>query len=265
MTLGKRIKTARQEAGLSQTALCGDKITRNMLSLIENDAAVPSVDTLQYLAQQLGKTAGYLLDGQSVSPNAALLDRARNADPETALVLLKEYVGPDSVHDAEYNLLLLLTSLSQAEKALAAGKTGYCRELLMQAETAAKQTPYDTRELKRRRILLRFSLDENKASELERQLPPDDGTHILHATAALQRGEYSLCRAYLASDNSEKAVFLLAESYFMEKDYVSAVKEYEKLTGNLHIYRRLEQCFRALNNYEQAYFYACKQRDQESL
>ena len=40
MTIGQRLKQARLEAGLSQRQLCGDTITRNMLSLIENGAQV---------------------------------------------------------------------------------------------------------------------------------------------------------------------------------------------------------------------------------
>lgn len=263
MTLGKRIKQARLAAGLSQSALCGDKITRNMLSLIENDAAIPSVDTLRYLAARLGKPMGFLLDGEAASPNGRLLAQARNAPPEEALVLLKEYEAPDSVHDSEYNLLLLLSCLACAEKALSAKKTGYCRELLAQAEQAAKHTPYDTADLKRRRLLLTFFLDQSKAQDLEAQLPPEEETYLLHAAAALQRKDFSRCRAYLAAYESEKAVFLRAESYFMEKDYVSAAREYEKLPGNSDIYRRLEQCYQGLDDYKQAYFYACKQRDQE--
>ena len=43
MTLGEKIKQARQEAGLSQRQLCGDAITRNMLSQIENGSARPSM------------------------------------------------------------------------------------------------------------------------------------------------------------------------------------------------------------------------------
>ncbi len=32
MELGKKLRQARQEAGLTQTQLCGTEITRNMLS-----------------------------------------------------------------------------------------------------------------------------------------------------------------------------------------------------------------------------------------
>lgn len=62
MTLGAKIRNLRKERSLTQTALCGDYITRNMLSQIENDLAVPSVSTLTYLARQLNVPVGYLLD-----------------------------------------------------------------------------------------------------------------------------------------------------------------------------------------------------------
>ena len=55
MGLGEKLRLARQEAGLSQRALCGGEITRNMLSQIEHGTARPSMKTLQYLATRLGK------------------------------------------------------------------------------------------------------------------------------------------------------------------------------------------------------------------
>ena len=61
MELGQRIRAARLEAGLSQRQLCGEVITRNMLSQIENGSARPSMDTLQYLAAQLGKPVSFFL------------------------------------------------------------------------------------------------------------------------------------------------------------------------------------------------------------
>ena len=45
MELGEKLRLTRLEAGLSQRALCGDEITRNMLSRIENGAARPSMKT----------------------------------------------------------------------------------------------------------------------------------------------------------------------------------------------------------------------------
>ena len=80
MELGQRIKAARLEAGLSQRQLCGDTITRNMLSLIESGRARPSMDTLCYFATKLQKPVGYFLEEQAVlSPNQQAMASARNA------------------------------------------------------------------------------------------------------------------------------------------------------------------------------------------
>lgn len=261
MALGARIKAARLELGLTQKQLCGEKITRNMLSLLENESASPSVETLMYLAQRLGKPVGYFLEEDAVtSPNQAVMAQARQASPREALEILKAYRTPDSIFDSEYYLLLTLHSMTLARQALEEGKTGYCRELLAQAENAAKNTPYDTAELQKSRLLLAWRLEPQRASELAQQLH-DEETLCLQAQAALQNGEASQCLAWLRTAKSETAVFLRAEAFFSEKDYVSARKEYEKLPGNDRVYARLEQCCRELEDYKQAYHYACLQRN----
>ena len=61
MTIGEKIKKLRCDLGMTQSKLCGDFITRNMLSQIENDVAKPSIDTITYIAGKLGVPAGFLL------------------------------------------------------------------------------------------------------------------------------------------------------------------------------------------------------------
>ena len=73
MDLGEKLKKVRLDAGLSQRQVCGERITRNMLSQIENGSARPSMDTLRYLADRLGKPLGYFLDTDSDSLHAARL------------------------------------------------------------------------------------------------------------------------------------------------------------------------------------------------
>ena len=80
MELGQRIKAARLEAGLSQRQLCGEYMTRNMLSLIENGAARPSMETLVFLAKALGKPVSFFLEEQMPEdPNWAPMAQARQA------------------------------------------------------------------------------------------------------------------------------------------------------------------------------------------
>ena len=69
MTLGEKIKQARLEAGLSQRQLCGEEVTRNMLSQIENGAARPSMATLSYFAARLGKNISWSILAYAVQPD----------------------------------------------------------------------------------------------------------------------------------------------------------------------------------------------------
>ena len=82
MELAQKLKQARLDAGLSQKALCGDRITRNMLSLIESGKARPSMDTLAFFAKTLGKPMGYFLEEQAVEQlkdNAQVISRFAQA------------------------------------------------------------------------------------------------------------------------------------------------------------------------------------------
>lgn len=51
--IGSIIKEARLSKKMTQNEVVGDFITRNMLSLIENGTATPSIRTLEYLATKL--------------------------------------------------------------------------------------------------------------------------------------------------------------------------------------------------------------------
>lgn len=61
MDIGKKVKKARISKAMTQSELAGDKITRNMLSQIENGSAMPSVATITYIAEKLGIPTGYFL------------------------------------------------------------------------------------------------------------------------------------------------------------------------------------------------------------
>ncbi len=52
-SIGETIKALRKQRKLTQSDLAGDRLTKGMLSLIENDKAKPSIDSLQYIAKRL--------------------------------------------------------------------------------------------------------------------------------------------------------------------------------------------------------------------
>ncbi|MBE6542707.1 MAG: helix-turn-helix transcriptional regulator [Ruminococcaceae bacterium] len=57
--IGEKIRELRLQRGITQKDLAGDKITRNMLSLIESGNASPSVSTLLYISKRLDTPVGY--------------------------------------------------------------------------------------------------------------------------------------------------------------------------------------------------------------
>ena len=253
MDIGNKLRQARLDAGLSQRQLCGDVITRNMLSLIENGSARPSMDTLAYLAEQLGKPMSFFLGEKSA--NAACMEKARLAYEQGRYAegeaILGEY-KPDGVQDEEFGLLKLLILLKMAEEVL--DRPAYARELLERA--ASVQTCYLTPELEQRRLLLLAEI-----SPVE--LPADDRPLLCRVKAALAAGDAKRCLALLEACEdrmNDRWRYLRAETAFALEDYTAAAEHYPE-----DCYARLEECYRNLGDYKKAYEYACKQRETTSI
>lgn len=258
MDIGAKLKAARLAAGMSQRQLCGEKITRNMLSLIENGSANPSMDTLRYLAHRLGQPVSKFL-GEESTGNRTLLDTARDQSPVLALETLKGYDLSDNALDAEYFYLKALCSLRLARQVLSEGKKGYAKELLSAAQDAGAKTPYYTRELDRERICIAFLLDPDAATTLELQLLRDE-TAAIYGKAALSRGDPDTCLRLLTTQVGETADFFRAEAFFVKKDYENALKYYKRLPEEKQPFAKMEICCRETQDFKQAYHYACLQR-----
>ena len=265
MELGQRLKAARLEMGLSQRQLCGDVITRNMLSQIENGSARPSMETLRYLSSILGKPMGYFLEEEAVtSPNRDVMDRARRAfeqgDEPGALDVLEDYKGPDPVFDREKHLLAALAQICLAEKAIKEEKKTYAETLLLRAGQEGGETPYYTKELERRRLCLLFAARPDKGRELGALLPADPERTLLMAAAAPDRAGM-----ILDSDPQDdpRWYFMRAEAWYAEGNYAKAIGCYEKAPQTVKTLEKLESCCKELEDYKTAYYYACKLREQK--
>ena len=85
--VGERIRALRQSRGMTQSELVGDDVTRNMLSRIENGAALPSLPTLVAIASRLDVPVGALLgdfdsysEQKTKSEIAALISEGKYAE-----------------------------------------------------------------------------------------------------------------------------------------------------------------------------------------
>lgn len=270
MTLGEKIKQARLEAGLSQRQLCGGEVTRNMLSQIENGVAKPSMTTLSYFAARLGKPVSWFLEEEAVcSPNQDLMRRARAAvlagNGQEAAEILADYRKPDPTFDGEAELLSRLAALQQAEDALKKGQSAYAAQLL--EEMDALQSGYCAVELERQRLLLLAKARPQLRREICGRLPSIDGELLLRARVALDGGEFDRCAGLLDAAQDKEAAewnFLRGEWYLAKSRYDAAAKCYHKaeVTFPEKCAPRLERCYRELGDFRQAYYYACKQREQ---
>ena len=259
MELGQRIKAARLEAGLSQRQLCGEVITRNMLSQIENGSARPSMDTLQYLAAQLGKPVSFFLEEDAVtSPNQTLMEQARRAyaaaDPSGVLAALEAYRQPDDTFDAEMGLLKDAARLALAEQALAEGKLPYARHLLQQSPDGL----YGSLLAQGHQLLL-------AQAQPDAAVPDVDAVLLLKARRALSGEDYDRAAAYLDAADRQTGPqwqLLRGQCCFALGQYRQAA---EHLTRAEEAYpgeviAKLEQCYSKLEDYKMAYLYACKGR-----
>lgn len=266
MELGERLRQARLQAGLSQRQVCGDEITRNMLSQIENGVCNPSMSTLCFLARQLGLPVSYFLEEErAVSANSGCMEAAWTAfeagNASEALQLLKQYREPDVLFDREYHILKALILLHLAEASAESGRQVYARQLLSQVQELESSLPW-LPEVGRRRLLLQSRLGEPVPREKLQSL---DDELLLRASAALDTGSPVRAAAFLDAcevQETEQWLLLRAKVYLAQSEYAAGAKllqELEKTDPETAI-PLLEQCFSALGDYRLAYHYACRQR-----
>lgn len=263
MELGEKLRQARLDAGLSQRQLCEGIVTRNMLSLIENGAAKPSMETLRQFAVRLEKSVSFFLEDGVVSPNQTVMDAARRlydaGEYDAMLSVLEEYRAPDPVFDREKGLLDALALLELAEQAIREGRLPYARELLgrMEGETA-----YCREALRRRRLLLLGRIPGEKVAG---RLPSLDGELLLRAGEAFGSGDTERAGHLLeAAENHSGADWnLLRGRVYLEG------KQFQEAAACLSLAEEaypkeaiplLEICWRELGDFRKAYEYACKRR-----
>jgi len=265
MELGEKLRLARQEAGLSQRQLCGDTITRNMLSQIEHGAARPSMDTLRILAHRLGKPVSWFLEEDVVvSPNQERMARAREAhrlgEIAAARQQLAAFQQPDETLEWEWRYLSGITALHAAQEAAADGKPLLARQLL---EDAARFSAAFAG-MERQRLLCLGLIPGTDTAAIVQQLPSLDEELMLRAEAALTKAEPERAAALLLSVENRESFrwnLLQGKTLLQKKQYVQAA---ECLQRAENVYPEtlslLEECYRELGDFRRAYQYACKQR-----
>ena len=277
MTLGEKLKKARLERGLTQNQVCGDRITRNMLSQLENDLASPSVRTLEYLADALDVSVGWLLEQD---PILEKLEQARKlyrsgAYKECFLLL----GGADHIGD-EGVLLFARSALQVCEAALADGRLREAEQAAAAAAECCAGSLYlgSAELLQAHRVLLRCMMERGEtAEELLRAVRCDSAATSQRERCILLGARYDLLQndpdAALRQLQtvSEPGPELIGEwlilrgmAYLQKGSLPEAEDELHRAEAaprlsrlqRRELYRLLEQCSKEREDYRQAYFYA---------
>lgn len=270
MTMGQRIHQARTEAGLSQRQLAGEEMTRNMLSALEHDGANPSLATLRYLSDQLGKPISFFLGEDTPQiPEYPLVQQARRAydagNFRECLEALEEIQSVGDVLSREVSLLTVRALLGLAQQVMEEERLPYARTLLSRAEAAMENCPYaDDSTVRRLRTLQAMCPEqESQLAGLVRKIPSDDAVLLLRARAALTENRFTDAQRYLDAvekRNTPDWNYQMGEVLFRQKRYQDATAYYHKAEEALpeECRQRLEICYRELEDYKMAYYYAKK-------
>jgi len=148
MNIGKKIKNLRTEKLMTQSELAGSEITRNMLSRIENGAALPSLGTVFYLAKRLGVPAGYLLsegDEEFIYNKTSVMKNIRRAYTDKNFELCRDMcLSSFEDFDDELELILTDSCLGVAEEYMLSGQLHRACAFLDEAITHSQKTMFDT-------------------------------------------------------------------------------------------------------------------------
>ena len=164
--IGRRIREARISAGLTQEELAGGEITRNMLSRIENGAALPSLPTLCALADRLGIPAGAFLGDLAEYNSYKLANELRGLlDKKKYARLIDRFSTSGQQLTDEISRILHEAYVLYALEKYFEGKLNEARKLLDKAEQYSTGDGLDPACASGKAVLLRILIDKAVRSE----------------------------------------------------------------------------------------------------
>ncbi len=144
-TLGEKLRSARIGLGMTQKELAGESVTRTLLSQIENGKALPSVQTVCYLAARLGIPVGYFL---SEGEEAERYLRFGHAEKANETYLAGDYTAaireakllPEG--DQDRTRLLCASFYRLGWEKLTLGSLKSAKGFFLQCQQAAAKSPF---------------------------------------------------------------------------------------------------------------------------
>ena len=270
MLLGEKIKLARQAKKITQSELADDTVTRNMVSRIETGTANPSLDTIKHLAQRLSVPVSYLLSEdddllfyEKKEKMAAIYTAYKTKDYSYCIEKIDSLSGLDN----ELAFILANSLLERGKLNLARGSLQSAMKDFRRTEEIIGLTVLDT-------LHISTVLKMYKSIASNIQAPLLEFNDAEYASGLHNSFDYDMYR-YLVQDydyefkNDSMRYHAMAKKLIRERKYSDAVPRLlqacEKMAAQgynsfvlFSVYTDLEQCYKQLLDFENAYRYASK-------
>lgn len=282
MTLGEKIRNLRNAKMMTQSELAGTVITRNMLSQIENGAAMPSLPTLMYLADKLKVPAGYLIaddESELIYRKISCIDNVKRAYSEGEYRICRSIcLNELGFADDELSLILAGCSLNIGKELFEAGKIRAACAAFDEAIRYCASCAYYTKNIVSE-IAVYYRYLNRKISHTiysEEVLPPssdglafsDPFCKYIIACEAIESGQSAMA-SYIVDSLREGSghlhLILQAKSLMREQEYTAAAAALQEVLRCdiiivspllYDILCDLEVCCKEISDYKHAYEYS---------
>ncbi len=280
MTTGEKIKKLRKKKMMTQSALVGTEITRNMLSRIENGQANPSLDTLRYLSKRLGVPVGYLLADEKEDltyEKSFLIAEIRLAYESGDYEICRRLCAESGLDDDEIGLIAAEASFALATEKFMAGRLRTACANFDEAISLSERTSYYTEHIKAAAAMyFRYmrELSPNLYSNIIEENAVEhycamsiDFCRYMYAVVGVDGGHTTFARSLISGADKEEptALHLEAKIDMANKNYRLAMGKLRQiLTSKYEVSRPLlyavlydlEICCRETNDFKGAYEYS---------
>jgi len=278
MNIGEKIKKLRLEKMMTQSELSGDRVTRNMLSLIEKGKAVPSMQTLSYIASRLKVSIAFLLADEK--EEKMLLKYSKISDIRLAfkdgnyricMDMCKRLGRNSESRDDEIKLIMAESALSIAKEEVYRDRIRLAWSVLDEAVLFASETMYNTKHIEAAAGIMFDYLGKLSPSLVSENM--DLETFDFNSAKSFCTDD-DFCKYILALNDLDNDYLLNDEAYELHVKCRKSMKKSEfdkaynllsdilkldnRLPGILlyEVFSDLEDCCRQLGNTKNARIYS---------
>ena len=267
--IGKKIKERRLSLGLTQKAVSEGCVTRNMLSLIESGAALPSLETIECIAERLGAPVAYFISDSAdffSFEKQSSIEKIKQLYKNAEYGLCMKLIDTLSYFDDELNYIYADSAFRYGKNAVISGSLSEAEHFLNLSIKKAEQTIYDTNEISASARLYLAVSHNIHSPLLELDIANYEKTYV-------NSHEYEFYK-YISLDfdfeftNPAFASHLSAKALLKKYKYQDAIEVLNQIEENKNeyyhayvmfgVYNDLENTYKQLGDFENAYKYASK-------